>query len=189
MKLERPVDCRSREELVAAVRGGAHPKWLMFWDHRPSKGGGLDANCLSQWWPAPFVIDGVTYPCAEHWMMAEKARIFGDEETRQRISTARSPAAAKKLGRVVRGFDEQTWAAESFEVVVEGSVAKFGQHAQLKAYLLGTSKRVLVEASPMDRVWGIGLAATDVHATDPERWRGRNLLGFALMEARSRLSG
>jgi ribA/ribD-fused uncharacterized protein len=159
----------------------------MFWGHRPLKSEGVGASCLSQWWPAPFAVDGTTYPSAEHWMMAGKARIFGDEETRERILAARSPAEAKKLGRLVRGFDERTWAAECFELVVEGSVAKFGQHAELLAYLLGTSKRVLVEASPVDRVWGIGLAATDEHATDPERWRGLNLLDFALMEARSRL--
>jgi ribA/ribD-fused uncharacterized protein len=80
------------------------------------------------------------------------------------------------------------WAAARFELVVEGSVAKFRQHPALLAYLLGTSNRVLVEASPVDRVWGIGWASTDENATDPERWRGLNLLGFALMEARSRLS-
>lgn len=121
-------------------------------------------------------------------MMAGKARIFGDEETRGRILSARSPAEAKKLGRLVRGFDEQVWASERLELVVEGSVAKFGQHPELRAYLLGTRQRVLVEASPVDRVWGIGLASTDDRATDPECWRGLNLLGFALMEARSRLA-
>lgn len=186
---EKFVGCRSREELVAAVRAGGHPKWLMFWGHRPSTHGSVGAGCLSQWWPAPFVVDGTTYGSAEHWMMAGKARIFGDEETRARIVAARSPAESKKLGRLVRSFDEEVWADQRFELVVEGSIAKFGQHAELLAYLLGTSQRVLVEASPVDRVWGIGLAATDEHATDPERWRGLNLLGFALMEARSRLAG
>jgi ribA/ribD-fused uncharacterized protein len=187
VRLERLVDCRSREELVAAVRAGGRPKWLMFWGHRPLKNGVVDASCLSQWWPAPFVVGATTYGSAEHWMMAGKARIFGDEPTREQILAARTPAEAKKLGRLVPGFDEQVWAAARFELVVEGSVAKFGQHPELLAYLLGTSNRVLVEASPVDRVWGIGWASTDEHATDPERWRGLNLLGFALMEARSRL--
>ncbi|MGW5313794.1 NADAR family protein [Nocardia thailandica] len=179
VSLERLVGCRSREELVAAVRAGGVPKWLMFWGHQPLKNGGVGPGCLSQWWPAPFVVDGTTYGSAEHWMMAGKARIFGDEETRGRILSARSPAEAKKLGRLVRGFDEQVWAGERFELVVEGNVAKFGQHPELQAYLLGTKQRVLVEASPVDRVWGIGLASTDDRATDPERWRGLNLLGFA----------
>jgi ribA/ribD-fused uncharacterized protein len=185
--LERIVDCRSREELVAAVRAGGRPKWLMFWGHRPLKDGVVDASCLSQWWPAPFAVGPTTYGSAEHWMMAGKARIFGDEQTRDKILAARTPAEAKKLGRLVRGFDETAWAATRFELVVEGSVAKFRQHQELLGYLLGTSNRVLVEASPVDLVWGIGLASIDEHATDPERWRGLNLLGFALMEARSQL--
>jgi ribA/ribD-fused uncharacterized protein len=159
----------------------------MFWGHRPLKEGKVDASCLSQWWPAPFVIDATTYRSAEHWMMAGKARIFGEEQTREQILAARTPAEAKNLGRLVGGFNEKIWAAARFELVVEGSVAKFGQHPELLTYLLGTSNRVLVEASPVDRVWGIGLAATDDHATEPQRWRGLNLLGFALMEARSRL--
>jgi ribA/ribD-fused uncharacterized protein len=184
---ESLIDCRSREELVAAVRAGGRPKWLMFWGHRPLREGIVDSSCLSQWWPASFVVDATTYGSAEHWMMAGKSRIFGDEQTREQILAARTPGEAKKLGRLVRGFDEQAWAAARFDLVVEGSVAKFGQHPDLLRYLLGTSNRVLVEASPLDRVWGIGLASTEQHATDPERWRGLNLLGFALMEARSRL--
>jgi ribA/ribD-fused uncharacterized protein len=188
VRSERLVDCRSREELVEAVRAGGRPKWLMFWGHRPLRAGVVDASCLSQWWLAPFVVGDTTYGSAEHWMMAGKARIFGDEQTREQILAARTPAEAKKLGRLVPGFDEQVWAAARFELVVQGSVAKFRQHPELLAYLLGTSNRVLIEASPVDRVWGIGWASTDEHATDPERWRGLNLLGFALMEARSRLS-
>lgn len=186
--VEKLVDCRSREQLVAAIRAGGHPKWLMFWGHRPVKDGAVDASCLSQWWPASFVVDATTYGSAEHWMMAGKARLFGDEQTREQILAARTPAEAKKLGRLVSDFDEQVWAAARFELVVQGSVAKFDQHPELLTYLLGTSNRVLVEASPMDRVWGIGLASTDDDATEPERWRGLNLLGFALMEARSRLA-
>lgn len=91
------------------------------------------------------------------------------------------------MGRLVRGFDEQTWRRERFGIVVEGSVHKFAAHADLREFLLNTGDRVLVEASPMDRVWGIGLAADDEAAGDPARWRGPNLLGFALMEARQRL--
>ena len=84
----------------------------------------------------------------------------------------------------MRGFDEAVWERERFGIVVEGSVHKFGQDAALRQFLLGTGERVLVEASPRDRIWGIGLAADDERATDPARWRGLNLLGFALMEAR-----
>ncbi len=87
----------------------------------------------------------------------------------------------------MRGFDEAVWERERFGIVVEGSVHKFAAHPALRRFLLDTGDRVLVEASPVDRVWGIGLAADDEAAMDPERWRGPNLLGFALMAARERL--
>jgi len=120
--------------------------------------------------------------------MAGKARLFGDEAAVEPILAARTPAEAKNLGRLVHGFDEAAWDAARFELVVRGNVAKFGQDPALRAYLLGTGNRVLVEASPRDRVWGIGLGAANERATDPAQWRGRNLLGFALMEARARLA-
>ena len=97
-------------------------------------------------------------------------------------------AEAKALGRLVQGFDDGAWEAARFELVVVGNVHKFGQDAALGEYLLGTRGRVLVEASPRDRVWGIGLSAGHEDAERPEKWRGTNLLGFALMEARERLS-
>ncbi|MFI6337314.1 NADAR family protein [Streptomyces sp. NPDC050535] len=177
----------SREALVSEVHSGARVEYLHFWGHRPLPDGRVGASCLSQWWPSPFTVDGVAYTTAEHWMMARKARLFGDAEAERRAVDAGSPALAKKAGRLVRGFDEGIWERERFAIVVEGSVHKFGAHPELGAFLLGTGERVLVEASPMDRVWGIGLAADDVRAADPERWRGPNLLGFALMEARERI--
>jgi ribA/ribD-fused uncharacterized protein len=133
-------------------------------------------------------VDGVDYPSAEHWMMAGKARLFEDEEALARILEAATPAEAKNLGRTVRGFDDERWAAACFGLVAAGNAAKFGQDPALRAYLLGTAGRVLVEASPRDRVWGIGLAAGDPRALDPRQWRGGNLLGFALMQARSELA-
>jgi ribA/ribD-fused uncharacterized protein len=190
---ERPADLdvtsvRDRDRLAALVAAGARPEWLMFWGHRPNADGSPGTGCLSQWWPAAFTVDGTDYASAEHWMMAGKARLFGDAEQERRILAARTPAEAKKLGARVRGFDESTWAGHRFELVVRGNVAKFDQHPALRAYLVGTAHRVLVEASPLDRIWGIGLAADDERAADPARWRGTNLLGFALMEARARLA-
>lgn len=177
----------SWEALIREVRAGARIKYLHFWGHRPRPDGRVGASCLSQWWPSPFTVDGVTYATAEHWMMAGKARLFRDAEAVRRALAAGHPAQAKKAGRLVRGFDEDLWARERFRIVVEGSVHKFAAHPELREFLLGTGERVLVEASPVDRVWGIGLAADDEAAADPERWRGANLLGFALMEARDRL--
>jgi ribA/ribD-fused uncharacterized protein len=177
----------SREALIREVRAGARIKYLHFWGHRPRPGGRIGASCLSQWWPSPFTVDGVSYATAEHWMMARKARLFEDAEAERRVLAAGHPAEAKKAGRLVRGFDEAIWERERFAIVVEGSVHKFASDPELREFLLNTGERVLVEASPVDRVWGIGLAADDPAAEDPERWRGPNLLGFALMEARERL--
>ncbi|PWI11141.1 DUF1768 domain-containing protein [Streptomyces sp. NWU339] len=177
----------SRETLVEALRAGRRVKYLYFWGHRPLPDGRIGASCLSQWWPSPFTVDGVTYATAEHWMMAAKARLFADPEGERRVLAAGHPSQAKEAGRLVRGFDEEMWRRERFRVVVEGSVHKFAAHPDLRAFLLGTGDRILVEASPVDRVWGIGLAATDERAADPEQWCGPNLLGFALVRARARL--
>ncbi|MEU9452385.1 NADAR family protein [Streptomyces sp. NPDC048277] len=177
----------SVEALIRAVQAGARIRYLHFWGHHARPDGQLSATCLSQWWPSRFVVDGVEYATAEHWMMAAKARLFGDTEAERRVLAAEHPAEAKKAGRLVRDFDEATWQRERFGIVTEGSVHKFAADAQLREFLLGTGDRVLVEASPVDRVWGIGLAATDKGAEDPARWRGLNLLGFALMQARANL--
>ncbi|MER5480026.1 NADAR family protein [Streptomyces sp. NPDC002734] len=171
------------------MSSGTRVKFLHFWGHRPQSDGGVGAGCLSQWWPSPFTVDGRRYGTAEHWMMAAKARLFGDAEAENRILEADGPARAKNIGRTVRDFDEAVWERERFGIVVEGSVHKFAAHPELRAFLLGTGDRVLVESSPLDRVWGTGLAARDDGASDPARWRGLNLLGFALMEARERLAG
>jgi ribA/ribD-fused uncharacterized protein len=179
---------RSVDALVSYAATGRRVKYLSFWGHRPQRDGSVGAGCLSQWWPAPFTVDGVTYATAEHWMMAGKARLFGDGGAEQRAIAAGHPKAAKAVGRSVRGFDDTVWGRERFALVTEGSTHKFGQHPELRDFLLGTRRRVLVEASPMDRVWGIGLAADDERAGRPQDWRGLNLLGFALMEARSRLA-
>jgi ribA/ribD-fused uncharacterized protein len=180
---------RSAEELRRLVHDGAQPKYLPFWGHRPPAAGGIGKGCLSQWWPATFTVDGMAYPSAEHFMMASKALMFGDAGTAARIREAPHPHAAKALGRQVQGFSEQQWAGRRFEVVVTGNVAKFGQNPDLAGFLLGTGDRVLVEASPHDRIWGIGLVADDERVTSPEHWLGLNLLGFALMEVRHRLGG
>ncbi|MCM2392929.1 NADAR family protein [Streptomyces albipurpureus] len=177
------------DKLIQQVSSGERVKYLHFWGHTPRPDGEIGASCLSQWWPSPFVVDGVRYATAEHWMMAEKARLFEDTDAEQQALAAGSPAQAKNAGRMVRGFDEIVWKRERFRIVRTGSVHKFGQLSELGAFLLGTGERVLVEASPRDRIWGIGLTADDERATDPTRWRGLNLLGFALMEAREELRG
>ncbi|MFL6075101.1 MAG: NADAR family protein [Mycobacteriales bacterium] len=175
------------EELLAALDAGVRVKYLFFWGHRPEPDGSMGKGCLSQWWPVTFTEGDDSYASAEHYMMAGKARLFGDEEARARILACATPGEAKKLGRQVRGFDEAAWVAFRFHLVVAANVAKFGQHPELRKYLLDTGDRVLVEASPRDRIWGIGMGASNPAAEDPASWRGLNLLGFALTQAREQL--
>lgn len=120
--------------------------------------GKVQKGCFSQWWPCRFEVDGVEYNCAEQYMMAAKARTFGDGETLGRIMKATQPRQIKSLGRQVRGFDGKAWDAVKFDAVVDGNMAKFSQNPELKSFLLSTGDAELVEASPVDRIWGVGLA-------------------------------
>lgn len=172
----------------AAEAAGKPPKVVLFWGHKPDKDGRTGRGCFSQWWPAPFTVDGITYPTAEHWMMAGKARLFGDQPGLEKVLAAKSPGAAKAAGRQVRGFDEDAWTAARYDIVIAGTLAKFTQHPDLADILTRTGTQVLAEASPFDRIWGIGMAASNPAATQPSRWKGLNLLGFALMDARDHLT-
>ena len=122
-------------------------------------------------------------------MMAKKAELFNDLEMLEAIIAVKSPAEAKALGRNVKNFDATVWDEKRYEIVVEGNFHKFSQNEELKDFLLNTGSRTLVEASPVDKIWGIGLSADDVKAENPLRWNGLNLLGFALMEVRDQLEG
>jgi ribA/ribD-fused uncharacterized protein len=161
-------------------------RYLYFWGHT-QKGTAISKACLSQWYPAAFTVDGIRYPTAEHWMMVAKARLF-DPIWIEPILANPDPAAAKAFGRKINHFDQSVWLRHRFDLVVQGNLAKFSQHADLQAFLLSTGNQVLVEASPVDQIWGIGLAADDPRAANPAQWRGLNLLGFALMHVREQLS-
>jgi hypothetical protein len=174
--------------LIQAYEKGETFKYVFFWGHQPSSDGSITASCFSQWWESAFTVEGIEYKTAEHWMMAEKARIFKDEEVLAKIIHCKTPAEAKKLGRAVRNFDAQTWDSHKYEAVKQGNIHKFSQHPDLKDFLLNTNSRVLVEASPLDKIWGIGLGKNNPNIEDPNTWRGQNLLGFALMEVRDFLN-
>lgn len=154
MSKREAASARSVADLIAAVRGGAKPKYLFFWGHRESSPGLIGPACLSQWWPSPFVRDGVKFGSAEHYLMRRKAKLFDDSHRMALILTARSPAQAKAIGRLVEGYDEGIWAASRWRIVVDASIGKFSSDERLLGYLLGTGSRVLVEASPTDRIWG-----------------------------------
>lgn len=166
---------------------GNRYKFLFFWRHTPPADGGVGASCLSQWWMQDFEVHGVTYSCAEQYMMAEKARLFGDEEMLAEIMWAKSPKEMKAYGRAVQGFDKDIWEGRCYDIVKTASKAKFSQNPALRQFLLGTKGSILVEASPRDRIWGIGMGKQNSDAENPMKWRGTNLLGFALTETRDEL--
>lgn len=178
-----------RQRVLAALQAGEPLDYIFFWGPQPKDPAVLDASCLSQWFARPFTVDGATFPTAEHFMMSRKARLFRDAEAEARIMAAATPTEARQEGRTVRGFSEETWVKHRSDIVRAGNVAKFGEHADLRAFLLGTAPKVLVEASPSDAIWGIGLGQSSPEIRDPMRWRGQNLLGFILMDVREALAG
>lgn len=173
----------TREFLEENYRSGKTFKYLFFWGHT-AKDGEITEACLSQWWMSTFVIDGCTYSCAEQYMMAEKARIFHDNAMLEMIMKAAHPKEMKAYGRAVQNFDAEHWDAAAYSVVKKGNLAKFSQNPELWYFLKQTKGRILVEASPRDRIWGIGMGKNNPDAQSPCTWRGKNLLGFALTEVR-----
>lgn len=132
---------------------------------------------LSNWFHAPFTIKHLTFPTVEHYMMFGKARIFGDTATAAKILQVKTPREAKALGRAVTPYDDDVWKPRRIPIVATGARAKFEQHPNLMEFLLATEGLELVEASPYDKIWGIGLSADDPRATDRAQWRGEGLLG------------
>ena len=175
------------EELRERFASGESFDYRYFWRPRPESGGGKGIGVLSQWWPEAFEVGGETFWTAEHYMMAGKAALFGDKEVRAELLADPNPAKAKDFGQKVRNFDESKWRAQREAIVLAGNLAKFRQHADSCEVLLATGKAVLVEASPYDRIWGIGLGPDAAPSTDPPSWRGANLLGFILMRVRDTL--
>ncbi|HKE17246.1 MAG TPA: NADAR family protein [Kofleriaceae bacterium] len=183
--MDLPLDLAA---LRAAVAGGRSFGYRLFYGHRARDDGQLSDSVFSQWWPCRFAEGGQLYTSAEQFMMAGKARLFGDGDRLADIAATDDPAACKALGRRVAGFDEARWQGARFDLVTRGSAAKF-RGEPLRAYLLATGEDILVEASPRDRIWGIGLGRASEAARDPRTWRGQNLLGFALVRARAILRG
>lgn len=142
---------------------------------------------FSQWYPSTFVVDGVTYNCAEQYMMAQKALLFKDLTAHAKIMSTDSPKEQKKMGREVRNFQVHKWEKRAKQVVKDGNLAKFGQNPDLKQVLLETEGTTLVEASPYDKIWGIGLAEDDPKAQDRSQWQGENWLGEVLTQVREEL--
>ena len=144
----------SIEKIKQQFKSEKSSKFLFFWGHTPSKDNSVTKTCFSQWWQAAFIKDEITYKTAEHFMMAEKARLFDDYEIRKEVIGSSHPAEAKKLGRKVKNFDATAWNECKFSIVKEANMLKFSQHVALREFLLNTKNRVLVEASPVDAILG-----------------------------------
>jgi len=147
-----------------------------------------EASPFSQWFRCSFTVDGHVFNCAEQYMMYGKARLFEDADTAAQILAADHPRQHKALGRKVKPFDTGVWLRERAAIVKAGNRAKFTQNPELRELLLATAGTTLVEASPYDKIWGIGLAASDPRAQDPAQWKGQNLLGKLLTELRDELA-
>lgn len=149
--------------------------YLMFWK---------TGDYMSNWHLSPFTIDGVQFNCAEQWMMYSKAMLFGDTVIAKETLAESIPRNQKALGRKVKSFVSAVWEKECFDIMVKGCLQKFIQNPKMKEQLLSTGELILVEASPHDTIWGIGLDEDHPDSTNPEKWLGLNLLGLVLMEVR-----
>jgi hypothetical protein len=145
-------------------------------------------NPFSNWYRCKFVdAEGNTYNCSEQYMMAEKAKLFGDEEVRELILASTDPKEQKELGRRVKNFDSAKWEANCKEIVYKGCYLKFTQNLKLLDFMLETRGTLLVEASPYDKIWGIGLGEDDPRIHDKRNWQGKNWLGIVLTQLRDDL--
>lgn len=152
-------------------------KYVFFW-------GGI----YSQWHLADMEIGGVVYNSCEQYMMHQKALLFQDWEIAARILEESNPREQKKFGRRIRHFDKEIWDSRCLGIVYRGNLAKFSQNPELKKALLETGNKIFVEASPYDKIWGIGMAEDEPGIEDPANWRGINLLGQAITLVKMELS-
>ena len=176
------------EKIKEIVRSKPDTTIIYFWGHTPIPKK-MTAACFSQWYNCYFEVDSIQYHTTEQYMMASKARLFGDDEVLREIMESYHPHDYKKLGRKVRGFVPEPWDAKKYDIVVEGNKAKFGQNADIREFLLSTGDAILAEASPYDKIWGIGLDRETALKGTVEQWQGENLLGCALMDVRDWLRG
>jgi ribA/ribD-fused uncharacterized protein len=154
----------------------AKEDFVLFWN-----------GIYSQWHPSNFTIDGIEYNCCEQYMMAKKALTFNDQESYKMIMYSDNPRDQKAFGRRVKNFNAEVWSVISREVVYQANYAKFTQNPELRKQLMATGDLEIVEASPEDKIWGIGLHETDPRAWDKSTWQGTNWLGEAIMRVRETL--
>jgi len=182
--MDKPIT--DRKSLLHFIRAGNRVKYIFFWGHKET-GAAVSKACLSQWYSSPFEHEGYVYKTAEHFMMVEKAKLFGDLGRVQEMLVADDPGKVKSIGRSVQNFDQAAWDKRKVEIAIRGNFEKFKQNEELGEFLRNTKERILVEASPVDRIWGVGLEVKDPLIENPANWLGQNLLGFSLMQVRRQL--
>lgn len=184
---QKCVNHYSVQSIIEEQNAGKHRNIIPFWGHKP-KEGECGKEVFSQWYLADFQVNHQVYCCMEQYMMAKKAQLFGDTETEKLIMEASTQNEIKSLGRKVKNFDESVWNDFKTLIVMTGNYYKFSQLGKLRKYLLSTGDAILVEASPYDTIWGIGMSADEARRCDITKWRGSNLLGFSLMSVRDELA-
>lgn len=178
----------NRRGLLERNKTFAKKDFVFFWENKTLNTSRVAKTCLSQWWSCVFYEDNIRYSSAEQYMMHKKALLFKDHIMAERIMLTENPKKIKDFGRKTADFDEEYWKKVSEKIVLQGNLLKFTQNSNLYDYLLSTKEKILVEASPFDLIWGIGMKENDENICNLNEWKGENLLGFILMEVRDRIS-
>lgn len=176
----------SLEKLRRDFNAGKKIDFLFFYGHTNDKKE-VNKSSLSQWYIKDFKENDLVFNCMEKYMMYNKALLFDDKDIANEILNNNQPKAIKELGRKVKNFNDELWDKMKYKIVFTGNYYKFSQNTDLRNFLLSTKNKVLVEASPYDKVWGIKMRYNDENIENPFCWKGENLLGFALMEARDEI--
>ena len=174
----------SVQDIITKFNKDENLKCVCFWNTDRNN---LSIGCFSQWQKSYFEEDDYEYCCAEQYMMGQKALLFNDKESFEKILVEKHPKIIKALGRQVKNFDAKEWDKIKYKVVLDGNFYKFSQNKEMLEILLSTDNKILVEASPYDKIWGVGLDENNEKIYNPNYWKGENLLGFALMEIRDLL--
>lgn len=170
--------------LIQQIITGETPSYTCFLSDRCMQNADWDTNCFNENYYAPFKVEGIVYNTVQHWLMAQKAALFYDAVSMEKIIACKTAAHAKLLGSQIKQVDEDVWLANAYALVVKGNVHKFAQHGTLKQKLINTSHSIIVAITPNDCLWGNGMNYQPNQPFNPIKWKGANLLGYALMDVR-----